>query len=158
MLLKTNKQTNKQNMKTNTTDTNSPETTTPTAPRGVYQLTDAISGETTKVIPKQLRETAARLGITVDELIPSYVGHSGKRALREMKLTEEQAVAKFTTLHPAVVANCKRCFVKVKPRKQTADVPAPVAVEVPAVEVVVIPPIEDSTNDEVDAILVDTEQ
>lgn len=95
---------------TTNTDTQTQTQTTETKTKGTYTVTDAISGQDTKVIPLQLRATAARLNLTVDELLQNYVGHSGKAALKALNLTEAEVTAKFPNLHPNVVANCKRCF------------------------------------------------
>ena len=110
--------------------------TQPTETKGTYTVTDAISGQVTKVIPIQLRATAARLNLTVDELLQNYVGHSGKAALKALNLTEAEVKVKFPNLHPNVVTNCKRCFrVEKAPRAKKVK---EVAVTTPVVAETVI--------------------
>jgi hypothetical protein len=146
----------------NTQPTNTTPTATPT--KGIYEAVDAISGETVRVIPKQLNATATRLGLTVAELLTTYVGHTGKQALKEQQLTAQETAEKYPNIHPNVMATLGRCFKKVliRPRKNTAvvvpvttDAPVTVAEVTPEpenVETVVDSPDEVVYTDDVETV------
>ncbi len=109
-------------------DNTQPTNVTPTPTKGIYEAVDAISGETVRVIPKQLNATAARLGLTVAELLTTYVGHTGKQVLKEQQLTKEETIAKYPHIHPNVLATLGRCFkrVLIRPRKAKTAAVTPV--------------------------------
>lgn len=119
-----------------------------------YTLACKVMGDRivpVKTNPKQFRALAERYGVTDAELKDSYVSRAGRKELAAMKLTVDEAVAKFG-LHPNVAAKLKAV---VKPTPEPVAVVAPVtedsvitlepspevpavAVETPAVEETVV--------------------
>lgn len=81
----------------------------------ITQVTDKVSGKVLHTNNAQLERKATKLGITVSELVNSYVGQEGRTILQQNNHTVESAVKEYSL--NLVVAQNLRCL-RVKPEPQ----------------------------------------
>lgn len=91
----------------------------------IKSVVDAVTRDTIPTNNKQLASTANRYGISVEELIKSYVGQKGRQQILAEKLTAMEAIAKYN-LHPSVVA-ILRCIAKPQKEKKSKVIMEPIS-------------------------------
>ena len=97
----------------------------------VKTVNSVVTGTPVKVNPVQLVKSAARYGISVDELLASYVSTPDKQHLANLNLTRVEVETQFPNIHQNIL-NKLRVFKKIrKPRTPKVVVePTPVVEEV----------------------------
>lgn len=95
----------------------------------VKTVNSVVTGTPVKVNPVQLVKSAARYGISVDELLASYVSTPDKQHLASLNLTRVEVETQFPNIHQNIL-NKLRVFKKIrKPRTPKVVVePTPVVV------------------------------
>jgi hypothetical protein len=96
----------------------------------VKTVNSVVTGTPVKVNPVQLVKSAARYGISVDELLASYVSTPDKQHLASLNLTRVEVETQFPNIHQNILDKL-RVFKKIrKPRTPKVVVePTPVVVE-----------------------------